>query len=194
MVESTADYTHKFLITMPMLDGDYFEKSVIYICTHDEQGTLGLVINRPANYTVGKLFEQMGIKGSKRLGAERLIEGGPVALEVPMVLHTADWQTEDTWILPDDLGLTFASQDGESFYQAIHAIAKGEGPERFLLALGHAGWRGGQLDDEMSKNAWVTCPYDRKILFDLPFEKKYQQACNNLGFDMYLMSRQGGEA
>lgn len=190
----TADYNHKFLITMPMLDGDYFEKSVIYICSHDEQGTLGLVINRPANYTLGKLLDQMELKSPKRLRDRHLIEGGPVALEVPLVLHSADWKTDGTWMLPDDLGLTFASENGEAFYQIIQAIAEGEGPEHFLLALGHAGWRGGQLDDEMSRNAWVTCPYDFDILFKSPFEQKYQKACKSLGFDMDLMSRQGGEA
>ena len=189
-----SDYAHKFLITTPMLDGDYFEKTVIYICTHDDQGTLGLVINRPANFTVGKLLEQMELKSPRKYANQPLIEGGPVALEIPIVLHTSDWETEGTWLLPEGIGLTFPSQEGEAFHQALNAIVEGRGPTQFLLAIGHAGWRAGQLDDEMAENAWVTTPFDRKILFDIPFENRYQQACKNLGFDMDLMSRQGGQA
>ena len=190
----TSDYSHKFLITMPVMDGDYFEKTVIYVCMHDEQGALGLIINRPAGLTFGKLLSLMDLRGSKALQDETIIQGGPVGINEPMVIHTDDWQSKGTMLLQEELALTLPLGDGSAFYEIITAIAEGEGPRAYLVSVGYAGWGSGQLDRELSANAWVTCPYDRELLFDVPFEKRFQQACQNLGFDMDLMSRQGGNA
>jgi len=189
-----SDYSHQFLVSMPLLDGDYFSQSVIYICTHDERGTLGLVINKPVDYTITEIFEQLELDMPKSIKGIRLIEGGPVASDVPLILHTDDWQSENTWLLPDGLALTFPSDEGRDFFDLFKAIVVGEGPKQFLLALGHSGWGGGQLDAEIEENTWLTCSYDPKVLFDIPFEKRYQRICDNLGFDINLISRHGGDA
>ena len=179
---------------MPLLDGDYFDKTVIYICRDSDEGTMGLVINRPVNYTLGEMFETQNLELPQKIRKQPLIEGGPVAEDIPLILHTSEVKTQSSWLLQDGLAVTIPANDVGDYKRIVRDVIAGKGPKQFLFALGHAGWTAGQLDDEVANNGWLTCPYDRKLLFETPFEKRYQVACENLGFDMNLMSRYAGDA
>ncbi|MEE4361220.1 MAG: YqgE/AlgH family protein [Pseudomonadales bacterium] len=178
---------HQFLLAMPSLAGSYFGDTITYLCEHNEDGAFGLTINRPlTDVTLGDLFDQLDIDGTAHR-AVPVLEGGPVQRDRGFVLHTDDVVLDASLRLPDGLALTTARE-------MLTAIADSEGPERFLVCVGYAGWGEGQLDAEMGENAWLSCPARKEILFDVPFAARVDRAAAALGIDFRLISGEAGHA
>jgi len=187
MIE-TSNLTNQFLIAMPALQDPHFSHTVTYICEHNSEGTMGIVINRPHELSLGSLLQQSRLEPhDPALKAVPLYEGGPVSPEHGFVLHRPLGNWEVTMPISDTVGLT-ASRD------IIEAIARGEGPGDFLIALGYAGWGAGQLEQEMLDNAWLAGPADEAILFSLPLAERWAAAARLLGVDITLLTSDAGHA
>ena len=177
-----------FLIAMPALADPHFVRGVTLVCQHDEQGAMGLVINHLSEYTLGEVLKQMDMdNASPALSRQAVLVGGPVQPGRGFVLH------DD----PRDFGSTLRFGRGlavSTSREILEQIAKGEGPANFLMTLGYAGWSAGQLEEEISQNAWLTVPADPAIFFDTPLELRWQAAARSLGIDISGMSDAVGHA
>ena len=180
--------TGQLLVAMPSMTDPRFQRSVIYMCLHNEEGAMGLVINRLVeSLTFDELLDQLDI-GPSRAGDEiRVHFGGPVESGRGFVLHSTDYQQEATVPMDNGIGLT-ATVD------ILRDIAQGEGPHARLLALGYAGWGPGQLDEEIQENAWLHVPADPGIVFSDQLDEKWDRAIAELGFDPSLLSSEAGRA
>jgi putative transcriptional regulator len=169
-----------------------FHRTVTYICEHSEQGALGIVINRPLDLDLGSVFEQLSLNPSDpSLAQQPVLQGGPVHQERGFVLH----QTEDAAEPTFDATLTVTDAIRVTTSQDIlTAMARGQGPRRVVVALGYAGWGAGQLEHEIGQNAWLSVPAVPRIIFDTPFEQRWQQSARLLGIDMSTLSPQAGHA
>lgn len=172
---------------MPNQVGTYFGDTVTYVCEHNDEGAMGLMINRPSELSLVELLSQMGLEASGVSAEIQVMQGGPVASERGFVLHTQDQSFESSLDLGNGLMLSTARE-------ILEAIARGEGPSDFLVALGYAGWGSGQLEDELKENAWLNCPSKNEVLFNTPFPERVNRAAAILGIDFRLMSGQAGHA
>ena len=176
-----------FLIAMPGLIDPLFSKSVTYICDHNENGAMGIVINQPLNITLADVFNQLELEDIGGLGVNPVLAGGPVNIQRGFVLHRDIGEWESTMPITPDVHLT-ASRD------IVVAIANNNGPKNAQFALGYAGWSAGQLEDEISANSWLTLPADCSIIFDVPIEERWAAASKHLGIDLNLISATAGHA
>lgn len=186
----------QMLIAMPGIGDPRFERTVIYVCAHSEEGAMGIVVNKPAdNIDFPELLERLQIiPEDERISLpERVSElpvhfGGPVEMGRGFVLHTADYfATDSTLPIDESIGLT-ATLD------VLRAIAVGEGPRHALLALGYAGWGPGQLDKEIYANGWLHCDADEDLIFGMNLDKKYDMALAKIGISMTMLSTEAGHA
>ncbi|WP_027896751.1 YqgE/AlgH family protein [Zestomonas thermotolerans] len=179
---------HHFLIAMPHMVDPNFAQTVTYIIEHNEQGAMGLVINRPNGLTLADVLEQLRPDDEPPAACRALpiFAGGPVQTDRGFVLHSPGLQYQATLDL-GELALS-TSQD------VLFAIADGRGPEHLLIALGYAGWEAGQLEAELVDNAWLTCPADPRILFEVPVEQRLTAAAARLGINLGLLTSQAGHA
>ena len=178
----------QLLIAMPNMSDPRFERSVIYVCAHGEDGAMGLVINKLVEQiTFPELLEQLGIDNSEVAEQIRVHFGGPVETGRGFVLHSAEYQQESSMRVSDDVALT-------ATIDILRDIADGHGPRRSLLALGYAGWGPGQLDQEIQANGWLNVGADEELIFDSGLEDKWQRAIGKLGFDPFSLSGQAGRA
>jgi putative transcriptional regulator len=187
MVE-TQYLTNHFLIAMPGLEDPNFYHSVTYICEHNEEGALGLVINRLLDMQLGEILQHMNVEDAELEARQMPVHlGGPVQQDRGFVLHEplGDW--EATLKVTDRIGIT-------SSVDILHAVARNEGPEHALVTLGYAGWGAGQLEQEMADNAWLSGPADPEILFKTPDEDRWRAAAASLGVDLDLLSGDAGHA
>ena len=185
----TADLSLKnqFLLAMPALAGSYFGDTLTYVCEHNEDGAMGIMVNRPSSLSLVELLAQLGIdKGHTPIDAP-VMEGGPVGQERGFILHSNEVTFDSSLRLNDQLMLSSARE-------VLEAIANGAGPERYLVALGYAGWDQGQLEGEVADNAWLTCPSDLDVIFNTPFDDRVKRAADILGIDFSLISGQAGHA
>jgi putative transcriptional regulator len=185
---SSINLTDHFLIAMPSMADPYFSKSLTYICEHNDQGALGLVVNRPIDMTLQKLFKRLSLKLSGGEHADAPIYfGGPVQTDRGFVLHApaGDWQ--QTLRVSEAMGLT-TSKD------ILEAVGRGEGPARMLVTLGYAGWSPGQLEHEISQNAWLTVEAHDGIIFETPAEERLPAAMQLLGLDFAKLQDEAGHA
>ena len=181
--------TNHFLIAMPTLSDPNFSRTGTYLCSHDDGGAMGIVVNRPLGMGLGEVLEQMGIDApDPRAINIPVLQGGPVLPERGFVLHrpAAEW---DAVLEIEESGLAIATSR-----DILRAIANGEGPEDVIVTLGYAGWAAGQLEQELSDNAWLSGPADQSIIFDLPYEERWGSAARLLGIDLDRMSGQAGHA
>ena len=182
------DLTHHFLIAMPNMVDPYFAKSLTYICEHNDQGALGVVVNRPIDLSLQALFERINLRLEPyELHDIPVYFGGPVQTDRGFVLHqpVGDWHS--TLKVRDSLGLT-TSKD------ILEAVGKGNGPAKMLVTLGYSGWAAGQLEHELGQNAWLTVEAGEQIIFDLPAEEKLPAAMELLGVDFANLSEDTGHA
>jgi len=178
----------QMLIAMPQMQDRRFERSVILLCAHNEDGAMGLVINKLIDsLTLPELLTQLGIEGDGLRGTAHVHFGGPVESGRGFVLHSADYNEEGTITVGGNLALT-ATLD------ILRAIGRGEGPRRSLLALGYAGWGPGQLDAEIQANGWLHVAADEGIVFGEDFKDKWQRALGKLGIDPIALSGDAGHA
>ena len=187
-MSSAANFTDHFLIAMPGLMDPNFYHTVTYICEHGSEGAMGIVINRPMNIQLGEILEQMQIPcGVPEQLQQPIYIGGPVAMERGFVLHATGPQWASTLEITSQISIT-TSQD------ILESIASGQGPNEHLIALGYAGWGGGQLERELSENAWLSGPADRDIIFRQPVERRWHAAASLLGVDLDILSNEAGHA
>lgn len=183
----------KMLIAMPAMGDSRFERTVIYMCVHNADGAMGIIVNKPAdNITFPDLLERLSIQIPDRRAPRQVacpvLAGGPVEIGRGFVLHTPDYFSEDATLPVDEnVGLT-ASVD------ILRAMAHGTGPSRALLALGYAGWAPGQLDAEIHANGWLHCEPDPELLFSENLDAKYHDALAKLGVNISLLSGEAGHA
>jgi putative transcriptional regulator len=184
-MESLANH---FLIAMPNLVDPNFQRTVTLICQHDQDGALGIVINRPTDFAVEEIFQQMGIDTPRSHQAHiPAYHGGPVQMERGFVLHNDSRAWDASMQIGEHMYLT-SSRD------ILEAMARDEGPEHCLVALGYAGWASGQLEHEISENAWLNGPADPNIIFATPAEQRWNRAAELLGVDWRLLSMEAGHA
>ena len=162
--------THHFLIAMPGLEDESFARSVIYLCEHSERGALGLIINKPTDMTMETLFDRVDLKLAEGLRAtvvdEPIMFGGPVQDDRGFVLHSPGGRYSSSLNVTDDVSFTTS-------IDVLEAVASGGGPARMLVSIGYAGWSPGQLEEELSRNGWLTVDADPAIIFDTPADEKY---------------------
>jgi len=187
-MDESSSLTGHLLIAMPTLMDPNFQRTVTYICEHNEGGALGLVINRPLNLDVGHIFEQLSLPSADP-GVARLpvLRGGPVELQRGFVLHDAPGDFESTLAVNNQIRVT-TSQD------VLTSMASGSGPDRAIIVLGYSGWSPGQLEYEISCNSWLSVPASPHIIFDTPFDQRWQEAAGLLGVDLATMSPEVGHA
>lgn len=178
----------QLLIAMPAMSDPNFFKSVTLMCQHNEEGAIGITINRLSGFTLGEILQQLDISCEhEEISAMKVLEGGPVSPDHGFVLHPPEDGFDSSMRINDDIMVT-TSRD------ILAAIATGNGPQEFLVALGYAGWGNGQLESEMRANAWLSTPADKAILFDSPLQNRWQQAVANLGVDIDHLHGVGGHA
>ncbi|MFF7706407.1 YqgE/AlgH family protein [Pseudomonas sp. NPDC007930] len=184
----TTYLKHQFLIAMPHMADPNFAHTLTYIVEHSANGAMGLVINRPQDLNLAEILEQLqpDIEPPPSSALIPIYGGGPVQTDRGFVLHTSGPVYQATVELG---GVSLStSQD------VLFAIADGVGPARSLIALGYAGWEAGQLEAEMADNAWLTCPFDAEILFNLDSDLRLNAAARQLGIDLSLLTSQAGHA
>jgi putative transcriptional regulator len=179
---------NQLLIALPALADSNFARSVALICQHDADGAMGLVVNRPSEYTLGEVFGQMGLEGGDpSLLSQIVLAGGPVHPERGFVLHDGGSQWDSTLAITERLFLT-TSRD------ILEAMARGDGPDNAIVALGCAGWGSGQLEQELTENDWLTAPADAELLFELPLDARWQAAAGRIGVDFAYLADYSGHA
>ena len=200
----SINLTHHFLIAMPGLQDETFQKSVVYMCEHSDRGALGLVINKPSDMTMKGLFDKVDLPlGRADLTLSPVFQGGPVHTERGFVLHepvsacepldsteSADSREPiyaSTLSIPGGLEMT-TSRD------VLEAISTGAGPRKVLISLGYAAWGQGQLESEIAENSWLTVDADLSVIFDTPFAQRYEKALSLLGLESWMISPGAGHA
>lgn len=180
--------TGQLLIAMPGMADPRFQRSVIYLCAHNAEGAMGLVINRLfSSIDFGDLLEQLEIRLPRQPEDMRVHYGGPVESGRGFVLHSVDFVREGTMLVDDDIALT-------ATIDILRAIAEGRGPRQSLLALGYSGWGPGQLDAEIQANGWLNAPCDEDLLFDRDLDTKWERAIATLGVSLSMLSGEAGHA
>lgn len=180
--------TGQMLIAMPNMRDPRFARTVIYMCAHNADGAMGLVVNRLiGSITFPDLLEQLGIDNSSVSDEIRVHFGGPVESGRGFVLHSAEYEREGTLHVSRQVGLT-------ATIDILRDMASGSGPQHSLLALGYAGWGPGQLDSEIQANGWLHVEADDRLVFGADLDGKWEQAISKLGFDLSMLSGDAGHA
>ena len=180
-----------FLIAMPSMQDPIFGGTVVYVCEHNDNGVLGVVINKPTDMTMQVLFERIDLPLQAGLDSavvdEPIMFGGPVQDDRGFVLHTPGAHYSSSLTVTDQVAFTTS-------IDVLEAVAAGTGPTRLLVSIGYAGWSPGQLEDEISRNGWLTVAADPRVVFDLPIEERYTAAIKLLGFDPLMLTSEVGHA
>ena len=184
---ATGAFRGQLLIATPGIGSGFFNRSLAYLCHHDADGAMGIVINQHLDLALSDMLEHLDIESISDLSDCPVLAGGPVGTEQGFVLHRGDPEWEGSQSVGEDLSLT-TSRD------ILCALALGDGPEDYLVALGYAGWGPGQLEQEVSGNSWLTVPADRGILFQVATNDKLTAAGKQLGIDIDLLTAQAGHA
>lgn len=184
----TTNLTNHFLIAMPQLEDPNFYHTATYICEHNEEGAMGLIINRPLELSLGEVLAHIDIPVEKpEIAQIPVYYGGPVQEDRGFVLHRMTRRWESTLKITEELAVT-TSRD------ILANIAAGNGPDQFLITLGYAGWGSGQLEHELAENAWLSGPAKLEILFETPVEARWTAAAQSIGVDLNLLSGDAGHA
>ena len=180
--------TNHFLIAMPALADSNFSRTVTFICEHTRDGAMGLVINRATDLKLRDIFDQLEISADSAVAADTPVYlGGPVQNNRGFVLHEPIGNWDSTLPVTDTIGVS-TSRD------ILEAIAADRGPDRWLVALGYAGWAAGQLEREISENSWLSGPANAHVLFEIPLEHRWSAAAGAVGVDLTLLSSEAGHA
>lgn len=202
---------NQFLIAMPSLADEYFNKTVTYICEHNDEGAMGLIINMPVNITLHDLLKQIEENDSEQEGKKEaaveaensstaeenisldhsleqlVLSGGPISQNRGFVLHRTQSGWKSSLALSDDIMIT-TSKD------ILLSLGTKDAPEQYMVTLGYAGWGPGQLETELQANSWLTIDADSDILFNTPIEQRWQKATEKLGINIAHLSSDIGHA
>jgi len=183
-----ASLANHLLIAMPSLADPNFAQTVTLICEHTDKGALGIVLNKPLPMKLLDVLSQMKLEPRDlEIAAKPVLRGGPMSTDRGFVLHRPGGNWDHTHKVSDLIQVT-TSRD------VLAAMARGEGPSDAFIALGYAGWESGQLEREMRENAWMTLPADVRMVFELPFEERWEAAWRSLGIDVARLSSVAGHA
>lgn len=186
--DSNGYLEQQMLIAMPGMVDSNFAGSVTLLCQHNAAGAIGITINRKSSFTLGEIFSQLQIQcNNEAIRNLAVLEGGPVAPDRGFVLHSPLDGYESSMEVGQDIMVT-TSRD------VLADIASGSGPEKYVVALGYAGWAGGQLEGEMLANAWISVSADTDIIFDLPFPSRFETALDRLGIRVDQLLPEAGHA
>ena len=180
---------NQLLIAMPSIQAPTFMHTVIYVCEHHVQGTVGLIINRPMNQNLGLVFDQLHLESSRpEKNQMPLLFGGPIQSDRGFVIHRpfGHWQSS-LELLPNDVTITTSND-------IIRAIAQDAGPNDVLVTLGYVAWIENQLEKEIIDNAWLVCPFNAALLYDVPFERRWEAAGLSVGVNMNELTLGAGHA
>ena len=184
----SSNLTNHFLIAMPHMADPHFARTLTYIAEHNDQGALGVIVNRPIDMTLGTLFERVDLQlDALGFTTQPVYFGGPVQTDRGFVLHRPCGSWHSTLRVNDEIGLT-SSRD------ILQAISNSGEPHEILVSLGFAAWTAGQLEQELADNAWLTIPADMSIVFGLPPEERLPAALHKLGIDPTHLSVVAGHA
>ncbi len=187
MADKEGYLTGQLLLAMPGMEDPRFERTVIYVCAHSDEGAMGLVIDRPCtSIAFPALLEQLEIDVEDAPNLP-INSGGPVETGRGFVLHSADYVQDSTLVVSETVALT-------ATIDILTAIAENEGPRSSLIALGYAGWGPGQLDDEVQRNGWMTVEADEELVFYTDLTMKWPRAMAKLGIDVSMLSTEAGHA
>jgi putative transcriptional regulator len=189
-------FTNQLLIAMPSMTDPNFSQTVTLVCEHSERGALGLILNRPLPMKLLDVFEQLGLDmADTRIGDQSVLRGGPVQTDRGFVVHRpggkAGAENRGQW---DSTLQISSSIQVTTSRDVLAAMARGEGPPDAFIALGYSGWDAGQLEQEVLANSWLNVPADDKLIFELPFEERWQAAGKLLGVDLSRISTVAGHA
>ena len=177
-----------FLVAMPSLNDSVFERSIIYICEHNEKGAMGIMLNVPLDLDVCQLLTQMKMENASfSLSGKSVFSGGPVSTDRGFVLHTPMDGFHASLSLTDELMMTTS-------LDILSTLGTSAEPKQYMIALGYAGWVKGQLEEEIRENTWLTVPASPDIIFDIPYEDRWLAASKSLGIDIWQLSPQAGHA
>jgi putative transcriptional regulator len=180
--------TDHFLIAMPAMEDNCFAKSLVYIAEHNDQGALGVIVNRPIDMMLSTLFQRIDLSFmSESMENQPVFFGGPVQTDRGFVLHRPLGAWQSTLAVNAQIGLTTSRDVLQSAGQAGH-------PSDIVVTLGYSGWASGQLEHEIGQNAWLTVPADPRILFELPYEERLPSALELLGVNLANLAGQAGHA
>ncbi|MCZ4296372.1 MULTISPECIES: YqgE/AlgH family protein [Vibrio] len=184
--------TNHFLVAMPGMKDPYFQRSVIYVCEHNEDGAMGLMINAPIDITIGKMLEKVDVESiHPKLLTDSLdkpvLNGGPVSEDRGFILHQPKDEYESSIKMTDKISVT-TSRD------ILGVLGTEAEPHHYLVALGYSGWEAGQLEIELSENSWLTVEADPNVMFDTPINERWQKAVQMLGIDVAQLSSDIGHA
>lgn len=179
----------QFLIAMPQLNDPYFANTVTYLWRHNEEGALGIVINKPLQASVADIFDELDIvcPVSGAFRQQHVLAGGPVEKDKGFIIHDAGESWESSISVTPEVTICTSRT-------ILQDIARGEGPNNYLVALGCAGWEAGQLEREITENAWLTAPADNELLFSRDFASKVDAAASLLGIDLQQISPEAGHS
>jgi len=178
----------QLLLAMPGMADSNFIGSVTLLCQHNEAGAIGITINRLSSFTLGEIFSQLHIDCSNdAIRKLQVLEGGPVAPDRGFVLHSPLEGYESSMEVGQEIMVT-TSRD------VLADIAAGSGPDKYIVALGYAGWGGGQLEDEMLANAWLSVSATTDIVFDMPLPNRFDEALGRLGIKIDRLHSEAGHA
>jgi putative transcriptional regulator len=179
---------HQMLIAMPGMVDQNFAGSVTLLCQHNDAGAIGITINRLSTFNLGEILAQLQIEcADEAICGRPVLEGGPVAPDRGFVLHSPHEGYESSLPVGKDIMVT-TSRD------VLAEIARGEGPDKYVVALGYAGWGGGQLEGELRANAWLSVAADTDIVFDLPLPSRFNEALGRLGIKIDRLHSEAGHA
>jgi len=186
---SMISLANQFLIAMPAMDDSFFGRTVTYICEHDDQGAMGLVVNKTTDMTVSRLLKEIKINQDEipQLANHQVLSGGPVQTDRGFVLHSGNREWSSSLQLDKNIMVT-TSKD------ILEKLSTDEGPNEFILTLGYAGWSAGQLEQELANNSWLTIDADPELIFNTPVEKRWEKAVQKLGIDISQLSSFAGHA
>jgi putative transcriptional regulator len=188
MQATPTPLSNRLLIALPALADPQFARSVTLVCQHDEEGAMGVVVNKASEYTLGDVFQQMGIEAEDpALLGQVVLSGGPVHPERGFVLHDGGDGFDSTLAVSDNLYLT-TSRD------ILEAMAGGNGPKHAVVALGCAGWGAGQLELELTEDSWLMVPVAPDLLFDTPIDARWQAAAGSIGVVLGPVADYSGHA
>ncbi len=188
-MENITDLTGKFLIALPGMGDPRFEKSVIYMCSHTSDGSMGIIINKAkGDIVISDLLGQIGIEGAVTVADTPVLDGGPVDIDRGFVLHTADYYNEETSLrLSETLALT-------STKDILTALTTENAPGLAVLAVGYSGWGGGQIESEIAQNAWMIVDAKESLIFEEGLDDKWAKALATIGVTPEMLSHVGGRA
>lgn len=184
----SMNLSNHFLIAMPGMNDPFFSDSVVYICQHDKDGALGIIVNKPSPVLIEMVFAAASGSAPPHLKNNPMLMGGPVQIDRGFVLHTPDKEWQSSLKVCEDVALTTSRDIIESMGQSDNTDGHA------LISIGSSSWSGGQLEKELAENAWLTVAADTHILFDTPAEKRYAAALAKLGIDTAFLMQGAGHA